>query len=724
MYVQEDIQQLFDKLMDVSRPLLKPGEDELVSTAFALAQQHAPSNDSLAELLQICHIAVEEINLSGKAVISILLHRFYEYAQPVISDPKLMFSPKIDTIIGGLRKVQATDTSNTRLVSDNIIKLFLAQADDVRVILISLAIKLHALRTIASLPQEQQEHLCRELRVLYAPLAHRLGLYAIKTEMEECAMKYLDTEIYNSILQKLKENKQKREQYIEHFIEPISKALAGHGMDFEIKGRPKSIHSIWNKLKNKEVQFEQIYDLFAIRIIVDCPLDKEKQECWHAYSVVSDIYRPNPKRLRDWISAPKKSGYESLHITVAGPDSNWVEVQIRSRRMDEIAEKGHAAHWIYKEGPNAAGPTGWLGKIREALESENSEAIDEDSTARIDLFSDELFIFTPEGDLVKLRKGSTLLDFAFALHTNMGFTCTGGKVNGKVATINKELHNGDRAEIFTSKNQTPKQDWLNFARTSKARSKIKKHLRESQFAEADLGKELLIRKLSQLKVKFADESVYRMVKHFRAKDSLDLYMMAAHDKIDSSELRQLFAEPEKTAPEKRPQQINSTNFEEKVNSKITNSSDNYLVIDNNIDKIEYTLAKCCAPIRGDEIFGFITMKDGIKIHRTSCPNAPELQNRYPYRIVKTAWTDSQGNAFFSVGVRITGTDEISIISSITQIIANDAKVNMRNLAVDSRDGTFEAKISVYIADNKHLDKLLSKFKAVKGVHSAVRYNAH
>jgi GTP diphosphokinase / guanosine-3',5'-bis(diphosphate) 3'-diphosphatase len=723
MYAHEDIEALFGQLMDLSRPLLKPDEDKLIAQAFALAKQHAPHESEVAQLLHICLIAVGEINLSGKAIVSILLHRYYEHALPVVSGAHSDFSPKIGTIIGGLRKVQSTDTSNTRLVSENILKLIMAQADDVRVILISLAIKLHALRTIEMLPRQQQELLCRELRVLYAPLAHRLGLYAIKTEMEEMAMKYLDNEIYKTISQKLKENKQKRERYIQQFIEPLQKALTEQGIVFEIKGRPKSIHSIWNKLKNNHSQFEQIYDLFAIRIIIDCPIENEKQQCWHAYSVVSDIYRPNPLRLRDWISAPKKSGYESLHITVVGPDSKWVEVQIRTRRMDEIAEKGHAAHWIYKEGPKAAGHTGWLGRIREALESEDSEAIDEDNTARIDLYSDELFIFTPTGDLVKLRTGATLLDFAFALHTNVGFTCTGGKINGKVATINKELHNGDRAEIFTSKNQTPKQDWLNFARTSKARSKIKKYLRESQFAEAEMGKELLVRKLNQLKVKFADESVYRMVKHFRAKDSLDLYMMAAHDKIEASELRQLFSEPEKSAQEKRPQQIDSTSFEDKINSKITNSSDNYLVIDNNIDKIEYTLAKCCAPIRGDEIFGFVTMKDGIKIHRTSCPNAPQLQNKYPYRIVKTAWTDSKGNAFFNVGVRITGTDEISILSSITQIIANDSKVNIRNLAVDSNDGTFEAKISMYITDNQHLDKLLSKFKALKGVHSAVRINA-
>lgn len=723
MYIHEDIEALFEQLMDITRPMLKPNEDELIIQAFSLAKQHAESDSSVAELLHICLIAVGEINLSGKAIVSILLYRYYEHALQVVTGPHSKFSPKIGSIIGGLRKVQATDTSNTRLVSDNILRLILSQADDVRVLLILLAVKLHALRTISNRPTEQQELLCRELRVLYAPLAHRLGLYDIKTEMEEAAMKYLDNEIYKAIAQKLKESKQKREDYVEQFIEPLKTALTDQGFSFEIKGRSKSIHSIWNKLKNNHRQFEQIYDLFAIRIIIDCPIENEKQECWHAYSIVSDIYRPNPMRLRDWISAPKKSGYESLHITVVGPESKWVEVQIRTRRMDEVAEKGHAAHWIYKEGAMTTGHTGWLGKVREALESDDSDALDEDSTARIDLYSDELFIFTPEGDLVKMRKGSTLLDFAFALHTNIGFTCTGGKVNGKVATISKELQNGDRTEIFTSKNQTPKQDWLTFARTSKARSKIKKHLRESYFAESEMGKELLVRKLNQLKVKFADESVSRMVKHFKVKDSLELYMLAANDKIEASELRQLFSEQEKPTLEKKPQQIDLASFEEKINSKITNSSDNFLIIDDSIDKIEYTLAKCCAPIRGDEIFGFITMKDGIKIHRTGCPNAPQLQNKYPYRVVKTAWTDAKGSAFFNVGVRITGTDEMSILSSITQIIANDSKVTIRSLTVDSNDGTFEAKISMYITDNKHLDKLLSKFKAVKGVHTAVRINA-
>jgi len=715
-----EIRELFYSLLDKSSPLLKKGEKEFVLEAFDLASKNAESEEQLTLLLKACHIAVDEINLSGKALVSILLHPFYDKVQHFIENPDNQFSAKIGVIIRGLQKVKSIDTSNTRLQSENLLKLMLSQADDVRVILISLAEKLLMLREIATLPAENQQQLCRELRVLYAPLAHRLGLYNIKTEMEETAMKYLDNEVYKNIASLLNDNKAKREAYIKTFIAPIDKELNLQGFKYEIKGRPKSIHSIWNKLKKNKGNFEQIYDLFAIRIIIDCPLDQEKTECWSVYSVVSDIYRPNPKRLRDWISAPKKSGYESLHITVVGPDNKWVEVQIRTKRMDEVAEKGHAAHWRYKEGAKAVGSTSWLSKIREALESEDSDALEEESTSRIDLYSDELFAFTPNGDLVKLRKGSTLLDFAFALHTNLGFTCTGGKINGKVATIRQELQNGDKVEIFTSKNQTPKQDWLLIAKTSKARSKIKKHLRESQFAEADAGKDILMRKLSQLKVKFGDESIFKMIKYFKAKDALDLYLMAAHEKIETSQLRDLFFEQEKPDSEKKPQQINPSDFEQKVNSKITDSSDNFLIIDDTIDKIDYSLAKCCNPIRGDKIFGFVSTKEGIKIHRTTCPNAREMQNRYPYRIVKTTWISNEGDEFFNISIRITGVDEIGIISSITDIISKNAKVHMRNLTVDSNDGNFEAKISLHITDNQHLEKLLSGLRALKGVYSAVR----
>jgi GTP diphosphokinase / guanosine-3',5'-bis(diphosphate) 3'-diphosphatase len=702
----------------VSR-LLKPGEEDHLSQAFMFACDKIAGNQAMMHILDACYIGVAEINLSGKAISSLFYSAGLK-ASPGAALPRAVAGSKVADIVQGLAKIEAIDTSNTRLHTDNLLKLVLAQAVDARAVLIQMACKLSMLRQLPELEPQAQKLLCRELKLLYAPLAHRLGLYAIKTEMEETSMKYLNNEIYLTIASKLAENKKDREEYIENFIDPLRLPLSKLAFPVEIKGRPKSIYSIWNKLKNNKVQFENIYDLFAIRLIIDCPKENEKPECWNAYSIVSDIYRPNPNRLRDWISSPKASGYESLHITVIGPAGKWVEVQIRSKRMDEIAEKGHAAHWKYKEGEKAEGSTGWLSKLRTALETDDATALEDESTSRIDLYSDEIFVFSPAGDLVRLKQGSTLLDFAFAMHTDMGSTCVGGKINGKVATIKQELRNGDRIEIQTSKNQTPKQDWLHFVKSSKARSKIKKFLRESQFAHSEAGKEMLMRKLGQIKVKFGDDSVYKMVKHFKAKDALDLYLMAAADKIEASELRDIFLEPEKLPQDKKKQSIDPGFVEKNLGDKLRAPGDNMLVIDNNTDKIEYTLAKCCSPIRGDEIFGFISTKSGIKIHRLSCPNASEMQNKFPYRLVKVAWSAPGAGDVFTVGVRVTGVDQLGIMNTITQIISSDLKVDMRSLSVNTRDGNFEAKMQLHIKDNMHLDKLLSKLKGIRGVHSAER----
>lgn len=713
----------YEILLDKSLPLIKKSDIDIVHTAFGFALAHLGHTENeelqvgseLDELFDIAWMAVEDIHLAGKALASIFIYRWVnENSEDFIKD----LHPKVLRIVEGLNRLNKIDKTTSIHNPENFIKLLLTQAEDVRAILINLAEKLYLTRKIHLLEAEERVKLCKELSSLFAPLAHRLGLYNIKTEMEETAMKYLQNDVYKTIAKKLSETKKNREEYISTFIKPIEAELKKTGIKFTIKGRPKSIHSIWNKLKNNKVTFEQVYDLFAIRIILDSEGEHEKPDCWNAYSIVSDIYRPNPKRLRDWISAPKNSGYESLHTTVIGPEGKWVEVQIRTTRMDEVAEKGPAAHWRYKEGKKAVGSTSWLSRIREALETQKADAFEKEHTAKIDLYSDEIFIFTPTGDLRRLRADSTILDFAYEIHTKIGHTCSGGKVNGKVLPIKHVLQNGDRVEIITTKNQTPKRDWLSFVRSTKAKQRIKKFLKEEEHKETEEGKEILIRKLNQIKVKFDDQSVFKIIKYFKCADSYELYKNVLDEKIDFSELKTLFTE-EKPSVHK-PEQINSEKFSDKINTKITKNED-ALVIDQTLDNVEYTLAPCCNPIKGDEIFGFVSSGQGIKIHRINCPNAAEMLNRYPYRVISATWK-SVSNSQFLAGIRVIGMDEIGIISTITELISRDLQVNMRNLNVESNDGVFEGKIIVFVQDNKHLDSLLKKIRTLKGVHSASRFD--
>lgn len=672
----------------------------------------------IGELLETAEMAVDQLNLGTKALVSLFLSEIIS-TDYTLNNIEEEYGSKTRTIVDGIIKVRKIDTTTSKLHSENFIKLLLVQANDVRVVLLLLVEKMFLSRYIKELSEDDRIRLCNEFTSLYAPLAHRLGLYAIKLEMEEQSLKFLHNDIYKTIAKKLAEKKKEREEYIKLFIQPIEKALLKKGIKFSIKGRPKSIHSIWKKLNNNNVEFDKIYDLFAIRIIIDTLGENEKADCWMAYSVVSDIYLPNPKRLRDWISTPKSSAYESLHTTVMGPEGRWVEVQIRTTRMDEVAEKGHAAHWKYKEGANAVGATNWLGKIREALENPSPDAFEQEHTAKIDLYSDEIFIFTPNGDLKKMPAGSTVLDFAYEVHTNIGSTCTGGKINDRIVSIKHVLANGDKLEILTSKNQTPKRDWLSFVKTNRAKSKIRKYIKESQYQEAEAGKEQLMRKLNQLKIKFSDESVFKLIKHYKAKDALDLYLQVVNNKVDFSELKSLFSESIKQ-DDKKPEQIEAKQFESKIKRKIT-SDDNFLILDEAVDNIDFKLAKCCNPIHGDEIFGFVSATGGIKIHRLNCPNAHEMTSRYPYRIIKASWNSVSTNSQFLVGILVTGSDEIGIISHITQVISQDMKVNMREINISSNDGNFEGKISIYIRDIHHLDNILIKLKSIKGVHTANRY---
>ena len=538
-----NIKEKYDKLIIEASPLLKGNDSEFIEKAFLFASSiyNVDNKDDAFEnkILDTAYIAVTQIGLAGKALVSIMLH---EVAYKSISHEEIIkqYGAKVAAIVESLDRIKKIDTSKVSFHSENFIRLMLTQVDDVRSVLILLAIKLYEVRGIKELNEKDREFLCKELYSLHAPLAHRLGLYSIKTEMEEQSMKHLHNETYKAIANKLSETKESREAFIKEFIFMLKDNLDAMKIPYEIKGRSKSIHSIWNKLKSGRVEFDRIYDLFAIRIILDSPFESEKPDCWQAYSVVSDIFRPNPKRLRDWISAPKPSGYESLHTTVLGPEGKWVEVQIRSKRMDEIAEKGNAAHWKYKGGKQSGNESSWLARIREILENSDEEKLDGASSARLELYSDEIFIFTPNGDLKKMPNGATILDFAYEVHSSIGDTCVGGKVNGKIVPIRHTINNGDKIEILTAKNQMPSRDWLKFVITSKAKNKIKRFIAEQENKEADAGKDMLVRKLNQLKIKYDDESLHKLVKHFKLKNIIELYVKVAKNDIDTSSFKALF----------------------------------------------------------------------------------------------------------------------------------------------------------------------------------------
>ena len=723
--VRSEIEILYDKLIHEASPLLKGNDKEFIDKAFMLASEKSglEGGDLMHHqitLIETALLAVTHIGLAGKALVCIFLHDIVG-SKYSINDIQKEFGLKVAAISEGLNRIKKIDTSKASFHSENFIRLMLTQVDDVRAVLILLAIKLLQVRRIKDISELERQVLCKELASLYAPLAHRLGLYSIKTEMEEQSMKFLHNDTYKVIAAKLADTKDSREAFVKEFISLLKNSLQAMNVPYEIKGRSKSIHSIWNKIKSGRVEFEKIYDLFAIRIILDSSPENEKADCWQAYSVVSDIFRPNPNRLRDWISAPKTSGYESLHTTVLGPGGKWVEVQIRSKRMDEIAEKGNAAHWKYKGGKQSGNEVSWLARIREILENSDEEKLDNTSSARLELYSDQIFIFTPNGDLKKMPNGSTILDFAYEVHSSIGDSCVGGKVNGKIVPIRHTIQNGDKIEILTAKNQMPSRDWLKFVVTSKAKNKIKRIIAEQENKEADAGKDMLVRKLHQIKVKFDDENVHRIIKYFKLKNNLELYVKIAQNQIDISALKAIFDESDKLEHDKKPNRIDVTELQGKIDRKFKNEKEtDCLVIDESTDKIDYKLAKCCNPIKGDDIFGFISALGGIKIHRLNCPNALQMTEKYPYRLLPARWTITHANAKFIAGIRVTGADEVGIISTITQLLSQDSKIQLRSINVESKDGLFEGKIAVYIMDLIHLDSIMSKIRAVKGIHNISR----
>lgn len=670
--------------------------------------------------IAVAQIAAEEIGLGATSIVCALLHDVVEDTHLSLEDIRGLFGPKVETIIDGLTKISGVFDQTSSLQAENFRKMLLTLSDDVRVILIKLADRLHNMRTLGSLPREKQLKIASETAYLYAPLAHRLGLYAIKTELDDLALKHTEPEVYRTIAQKLQQTKKDRDKFIHEFIKPLKDEFARMGFHAEIKGRPKSINSIWNKMKKQQVPFEEIYDLFAIRIILDSPTDQEKADCWRAYSIVTDYFVPNPDRLRDWISTPKANGYESLHTTVMSNSGKWVEVQIRSMRMNEIAEKGYAAHWKYKETASENALDDWLGRIRELLDSADANAIDFLDDFKLNLFADEIFIFTPSGELKTLPAESTALDFAFEIHTDIGSRCIGAKINHKLVPISHKLHSGDQVEILTSSKQHPKEDWLSFVVTAKAKSKIKTALKEQKRMLAEDGKEKLERRLRNLKVNLQTLNINDLLMFYKVPSALDLYHRIAIEAIDLKNLRDFFTEDGQPKL-KTIQKPEGQTFEELV--KNVRGSADMLVIGENMDKIDYKLSPCCNPIPGDDVFGFVTVSEGIKIHRTNCPNAIQLMSKHGYRIVKAKWTGQKEIAFLA-GIRITGADDVGVVNNLTRVISNELKVNMRSISIDSNEGLFEGTIMLFVHDTEHLKKLMLKLGQVNGILSVSRIDSN
>lgn len=730
---KKEIIRRYRKLLRHAKPFLKDNDAKEIKKAFYISveahknMRRKSGEPYIYHPLEVADICVNEIGLGTTSIISALLHDVVEDTDWELEDIRREFGVKIMRIIDGLTKISGVPGQSVSEQAENFRKMLLTLSSDTRVILIKLADRLHNMRTLESMPRHKQLKIASETFYLYAPLAHRLGLYAIKTELEDLSMKYREADDYGAITEKIEESKDDRNKFIRNFIRPIQKSINDQGYSVEVKGRTKSIYSIAQKMKKQDIPFEEVFDLFAIRIIIDTDLEKEKAACWHVYSIVTDFYQPNPDRLRDWVSIPKANGYESLHTTVMTKKGQWVEVQIRTRRMDDIAEKGYAAHWKYKDGSakeNESALDMWINRVRESLEQNDISAIEFVDDFRSNLFLEEVYAFTPMGKLITLPNGSTALDFAFDVHSEVGAGCIGAKINHKLVPINTKLKNGDQVEILTSSKQKPKEDWLRFVVSSKAKSSIKDFLKEEKKKAAFEGKEIVIRKLKQIKLTLNNETINRLVAYFGSKSPLDFFYAVGTEKIDSKDIKKI-NEIKKEVPKKpKRAKLESAEDVKKTIKKVhdTGTAD-MLLIGEDMDVVDYKFANCCKPIPGDDVFGFVTVSEGIKIHRTSCPNATELMSNYGYRIIKAKWTSQQQIAFLA-GIKVIGMDRIGMVNDITSIISTDLKVNMRSLTIDTDHGIFEGNISVYVDDTSHLNTMLDKLKNVEGIESVSRFDLY
>jgi len=700
-------------------------DTRLIRKAFNIAveahkdQRRKSGEPYIYHPIAVARICAEEIGLGTTSVVAALLHDTVEDTDLTLDDVKDLFGPTVSTIIDGLTKISGLQFATDSIQAENFRKVLLTLAQDVRVILVKLADRLHNMRTLDHQSRDKQLKIASETLYLYAPLAHRLGLYTIKSELEDLSLKFKEPEVYADISQKLKKGEAVRRRFINSFVVPIKRALDREEFNYEVKGRPKSVHSIYNKMLKKNVSFEEVYDVFAIRIIIDTKQELEKADCWKVYSIVTDYYQPNPDRLRDWISLPKANGYESLHTTVMSPGGRWVEVQIRSRRMDEVAEMGLAAHYRYKDDQeHASALDAWLNRIREVLDDPTTDAIDFVNDFKLNLFSDEIVVFTPKGEMRSMPAGATALDFAFDIHTHIGRQCIGAKVNHKLVPLSHPLKGGDQIEIITSKKQQPKEDWLGYVKTAKARHKIKQSLRDLKKKLAVVGREQVQRMIRKWGAKADAASINALIEHYGARSAMDLYYQVARGKHHLEKIEGVEVRAGRLNLPKVVRQPDERSLEEVV-AEIRGSAPGALLIGDDLQKIDYQLSKCCNPIAGDDVFGFITVGEGIKIHRVSCPNAVQLMSNFAYRIVKARWKGKE-NIEFLAGIKFSGIDDVGLVNKITTIISHEHNVNMRAISFESHDGIFEGKVMAYVHDTDHLKALIEKLKRVRGVRMVER----
>lgn len=730
---RKEIIRRYRKLLKSAKPILKEGDTQLIKKAFTMSMEaHKDMRRKSGEPyiyhpLEVAQICVEEIGLGTTAIICALLHDVVEDTDTTLQDIEKDFGKKVAQIIDGLTKISGNFEQSQSAQAENFRKMLLTLSTDVRVILIKLADRLHNMRTLGSMARNSQLKIAHETIFIYAPLAHRLGLYNIKSELEDLYLKYTEPEAYREIAENLKATKVTRDRFIQNFIKPIDEKIRKTGFTYIIKGRPKHIYSIWNKIKKQNTAFEDIYDLFAIRIILkDIPQDKEKAACWQVYSIVTDEYTPNPDRLKDWISIPKANGYESLHSTVMSHSGQWVEVQIRTERMDEIAERGYAAHWKYKgnDTSTTAPLDKWITQVRETLESGDKSAIEFLEDFRGNLYNEEVFVFTPKGDLKVLRKGATVLDFAFDIHTDIGKKCTAGKVNNQLVPISHVLQNGDQVEILTTKNQKPNEDWLRFVVTSKAKGRIKDLLKEENKTYISDGKEIIAKKLKLLGLENNLETINQLRAFFNKKDYNDLYYSFGKGHLSPDEIKKF--KTIRDARIKKQEESKATIDESAIRDaktfekefKKAKGSDTLLIGDD-MQVVDYTLAQCCNPIQGDDVFGFVTVNEGIKVHRNNCTNAQNLLVNYGNRVIKAQWS-SQIEMSFDVSIHLDGIDRIGMIQDISKVISSDLHTNMRAFTIDTKDGIFEGVIKLVVTDTKHLDTLMHQLEAIDGVYQVYR----
>jgi len=720
----EETKQLLGQLKNAIGETLNANDEELLREQLTQAiangqiQRDVFGLNPVLQSLRTAQIAVDEIGLKRDGVLATILFTLVIDGHLPLEDIRQKYGNGVAHIIHGLVKIHELYKKNPIIESENFRNLLISFSEDMRVILIMIADRVNIMRQIRDTDAvEAKQKVSEEASYLYAPLAHKLGLYKLKSELEDLSLKYLEHDAYYAIKDALNATKSSRDAYIKRFIDPIEAKLKAAGLSFHMKGRTKSIHSIWQKMKKQHCKFEGIYDLFAIRIILDAPLEKEKMQCWQVYSIITDMYQPNPKRLRDWLSVPKSKGYESLHITVLGPENKWVEVQIRTERMDEIAEHGLAAHWRYKGVKSEGGVDEWLANIRSALE--NNDDLQLMDQFKLDLYEDEVYVFTPKGDLLKFPKGATLLDFAYHIHSNVGSSCVGGRINGKNVSFREVLHSGDTVEVLTQNNQCPKRDWLNIVKTSKAKAKIRLALKETQAKDSLYAKELLERRFKNKKIEVEESLMSQLIKKMGYKETSDFYKDIADERLDANTVIEKYLELRNGESNTKPTE-SAENFEyENPNEQLLQNNSDVLVIDKNLKGIDYKLAQCCHPIYGDDVFGFVTVSGGITIHRTTCPNAPELRKRFGYRMVKAKWS-GKGTSQYAITLRIIGHDDIGIVSNITNIISKEDKLTMRSINIDSHDGLFSGNVVLFIEDNSKLNQLIKKLKTVKGVKQIIR----